>query len=123
MSLSALLSRDTVTIQRVSVTAQNTGGQTRSYSTSNRPSGAPTTWNCRIQQMSADEAVRYGLKGTNSYWKFLGHTRPQVDERDRFTFTDSEGTSHTVYMLGSERNGDNQGIMWQVNGDEKSNES
>lgn len=123
MVLASLLGRDTATIARKVVSAQDSvGGQTYSYTAAGRGT-LPTSWSCRVQQMSAREQRDHGIKGNNVGWKLLGHTRPQVDERDQITFVDSESVSHTIQVLGKERNGDNQGIMWQVNGEEDSTES
>ena len=119
MVIQALLSRDTVTIQRKSTTQENDAGIAPTFNTTNR-GPLPTSSNCRAQEMSAGEVIEFGISGNNIGWKFLFYTNPQVDERDTFVFTDSEGVSHTVDVLGKQRNADNQGIMFQVNGEEKS---
>lgn len=118
----SLLERDTVTIKRLGTTQDAAGGKVESYTTANRGS-LPTSWKCRIQEMAADEAIRYGLSGTERSWKFLGTSNPQIDERDQITFTDSESVAHTVEVVGAQRNPDNQGILFQVNGEEVSNET
>jgi len=119
MVIAALLSRDTVTIQRKSTTQDADGGINETFNTANR-GALPTSANCRAQEMSADEEIEFGISGNNIGWKFLFPTDPQIDERDQLVFTDSQSVSHTVDVLGKQRNADNQGIMFQVNGEEKS---
>ncbi len=119
MVIAALLSRDTVTIHRKSTTQDADGGPVEVFNTTNRGT-LPTSAKCRAQEMSADEEIEFGISGNNIGWKFLLPTDPQIDERDQLVFTDSQSVSHTVDVLGKQRNADNQGIMFQVNGEEKS---
>lgn len=121
MVIAALLSRDTVTIHRESATPTQDadGGFDDTFNAANR-GALPTSASCRAQEMNADEEVSFGISGNNIGWKFLFPANPQVDERDQFIFVDSEGVSHTVDVLGKQRNADNQGIMFQVNGEEDS---
>lgn len=119
MVISALLSRDTVTIQRKSTTQESDAGTVPTFNTANR-GALPTSVNCRAQEMSADEENSFGISGNNIGWKFLFPTDPQIDERDQLVFTDSQSVSHTIDVLGKQRNADNQGIMFQVNGEEQS---
>ncbi len=119
MVIAALLSRDTITIQRKSTTQDADGGINETFNTANR-GALPTSANCRAQEMSANENIEFGISGNNIGWKFLCPTDPQIDERDQIVFTDSQSVSHTIDVLGKQRNADNQGIMFQVNGEEKS---
>ena len=119
MVIAALLSRDTVTIQRKSKTQETDAGIVPVFNTANR-GALPTSANCRAQEMSADEEIGFGISGNNIGWKFLFPADPQIDERDQLVLIDSQSVSHTVDVLGKQRNADNQGIMFQVNGEEKS---
>ncbi len=119
MVIQALLSRDTVTIHRKTTTQEADGGMVPTFNTTNRGT-LPTSANCRAQEMSVDEETSFGISGNNIGWKFLFPADPQIDERDQLVFTDSQSVSHTVDVLGKQRNADNQGVMFQVNGEEKS---
>ncbi len=119
MVIAALLSRDTVTIHRKSTTQEDDGGIVPVFNAANR-GALPTSASCRAQMMSADEEIGFGISGNNIGWKFLFPADPQIDERDQLIFIDSQSVSHTVDVLGAQRNADNQGIMFQVNGEEKS---
>jgi len=122
MVIAALLSRDTVTIKRKSTTQGSDGGIVPTVNTANR-GALPTSVRCRAQEMSSDEQIEFGISGNDVGWKFLFATDPQIDERDQLVFADSQSVSRTVNVLGKQRNADNQGIMFQVNGEEVSTET
>ena len=113
MSLFSGTDRDVLTtIERKSGTAQGSEGEdTGTYTTGNRGT-LVTTIRCRIQNLSAIERVQFGIAATERAWKWLFHSNPSLDLRDRATFTDDDEDARTAYVLNPSKNMDNQGRLW-----------
>lgn len=122
VSIKSLTSRDTVTIQRVASAQSAAGTRTETWNTGNRGT-LPTTWKCRAQPLSGEERVQYGVEDKIDVWKFLGESNPQVDTRDRFTWTDNDGVAQTADVTHPSRNLDGQGRLYRVLGESIGNES
>jgi hypothetical protein len=113
MSLLALTGRDQVAIERVAVTQSPTGGQVRDYSAQNRD-GLPTSAACRIQPLSADERVAYGVRGVRLAWKLLFAEDPVITPQDRVTFIDADQRTHTASIVQPSINLDGQSRLYRA---------
>ena len=106
MSLSEMMSQHTVDIERNASTSGSTMGTARSYSTGNRPSGAPTTGaDCRVVPTSANERNKYSQMGMTVSHTVYFETDPQSDDRDRLVFD----TTRYLYVRGA-RTPDEMGL-------------
>ncbi len=127
MSIQSRTSRDSVTIKRYpSVPTKDAEGgidKANSQATTGNRGTLAASSNCRIQPLSAQERVAFGVRGDTRIWKFLYSTDPSVGMRDLQTFMDNGGTARTARTVEPSRNLDEQGRLWVAIGEEVSNEA
>lgn len=107
MSLAALTSIHTATIQRVAVTNSDSMGQIREYTTAARGS-LPTSSTGRIQDLSGNRRTEFEKKEEQIDAVWYTTTDPQVDERDQLT------VSGKVYFVQAGRDFDQLGRLFRI---------
>ena len=122
MSLVEGCSRDVCTLLDLALGTQySDGGQNRSYTTAARGTKS-TSLRCRIQQLQPDEYERYGIKGTDTAWRFMFTSNPQLGVNSAVTFTDQQGVAHTqIRIVKPSKNCDEQGRLWVAIAQEMTN--
>lgn len=121
MSLKSRTARNTITIERLSSTPNDTGGQTRTWSTAARGS-LPSSIACRIVPLRSDERIAYGVRGSKQVWKFLFSSDPQITVVDRIRFNDPSGVEHIATILETSLDIDFQGRLYRAVGSDSENE-
>ena len=122
MSLTSLTARDTVTIERLSAAQSTMGGQIRSFSTQNR-APLPASMPCRIQPLSSQERLAFGVRGARTAWKLLFSTDPTLTLRDRVRFVDPDnGARERATVVDPSRNLDGQSRLYRAVVEEVENE-
>lgn len=121
MSLISHTSRDAVTIERLSTSQSATGGQVRSYGVQNR-GALPTELRCRIQPVSTEERVAFGIRGTRAAWKLLFSSDPAIASSDRVTFLDADRVARIASVVQSSLNLDGQSRLYRAVVEEVGNE-
>lgn len=108
--------RDSITITGLVVTQNSDGSENRTYTAAGRGS-KPTTMQCRAQELSIEEKVDYGLKGTDVMFGFWFNTNPQLGVQDRVGFTDKDSVAWLFRVVKPSRNVDNSGIQYEAFGE------
>lgn len=111
MSIKSLTSDYTVTINRVSETKDGMGGPTRTYNTTNRGT-LPTSIECALQSLDAEERVAYGVRASSESWMMFTDTDPRMDTQDQIVFTDDSGVSHTAFCTGRSIDESGKNKVW-----------
>jgi hypothetical protein len=88
----------TLTIHRLVVTQNNTGGQVRTYTAAARGE-LPTSVSGRAVRLNQKEKLEYGVRGEMTGWKLMTETDPSITVQDRVTFDYVDGDSRTVRIL------------------------
>ena len=77
----SLLNRQSFTIKREVITATDSGGSTKSYTTAGR-GALPTTWKATEAPLRPSERYEYFMRDIKIEGNLYGTVDPQVDERD-----------------------------------------
>lgn len=117
MSIFDQLTRDTMSFTDMSVTGQAAdGSQTPREYTSAARGSKPTTMVGRVQELSTEEVVKYGLKGTDSMFMFLFNSDPQLSVASAVSFTDVNGVDWQLRVIKPSRPIDNQNRVYEAFG-------
>lgn len=116
MSVYDQLTRDTISITGLVVTENPNGSENREYTAAGRGS-KPKTAVCRAQELSVEEEVKYGLKGTNTNFGFWFNDNPQLSVQDQITFTDQSSVAWQLRVVRPSRTVDNAGQIYVAYGE------
>lgn len=108
MSLKSITSIHTVTKQVQSVSRGDGGGTIRTWA------NVTTNMLCRVRPLPAEKFVELQREGMRIEYKVFFHYDPQVDERNRLLFTDSDGVQHILLVIET-RNPHHMDRFWVVN--------
>jgi hypothetical protein len=109
--------RDSITIAGLQVVGQNPdGSQERDYTPAGRGS-KPTTMSCRAQELTTEQQVEYGLKGTNTHFGFWFNTNPQLSVSDQITYTDQDLVLWKLRVVKPSRNIDGKSVVYESFGE------
>lgn len=112
MSLTAGCARDSITVGRLVTSTGLAGGSSRSFTSGIGRGSLGTSYDCRIQEISADTRAEYGIKGNRRAWKLLFVSNPSLTEEDHVFFTNNDGDDFEARIIKPSRDIDNQGRIW-----------
>ena len=105
MSITSMCSRDTVTVKNQTNTKTAGGAAAKVWTTGTR------TVSCRIQSLSAEEIVAFGVRAGVRAWKLYSATNPTITETTHVFFTDGSESIEAAVIRPS-RQYDNQDRLW-----------
>src|SRR5690606_16131055 len=111
-----------LTIQRLAVTQNSTGGQVRAYTTAAR-GALPRSIEGRAVRMSQKEKLEYGVRGELTGWQFLIEDDPSATINDRIVFSYSDGDTRTVKVTNGSQARSADARFYRVVGEEVTQES
>lgn len=117
MSIYDQLTRDSMSFTDMSAAGQAAdGSQTpREYTTAARGS-KPTSMVGRVQEMSTEEMVKYGLKGSDTMFLLLFNSDPQLTVASQVSFADVNGVDWNMRVIKPSRPLDNQNRVYEAFG-------
>ena len=111
---SARILADSIDVYRATWVQDRSGRSSPSYGSTPTYAGVP----CTAQPGGYVEVSDQGVLTTQKEWRFILGESVAVSPRDRITFTDMRGVSHTVYVEAS-RDEAGRGMAFSIKGLEK----